>query len=1234
MDELLKKDISVLPSERRELFLFLGRFQGYIGRFNAAYGDIWAKRANDIASRTRDAQNLIASMEQRHLGEVRKMDNELNLAVTRKNNEVTQAQKQRDRSNADEDTKYKNWEQLKSNELNNRDRVDHEMDDEDANRVNEMLAAYSLVKRSMKKRIGAVTKDIKARDCLDTADAQSRFDAAAVAKVQSIKDEILKIHNSLPRMIFFFAKRDELCRELSQLIQDAKKACAFVKNERKRLSTERWTAFQEEKRRRQLDTINQKKTNDLACKRTEDAVRNQITSLQNIYAQKKKSLIATQNSEKQQRKAQLDKEKKEAETKWNGELLKTHQSFVIAFENQFPAKLTMEMMRKAWKSPQNFTAMLQNSAQENVLVGFGCVNAKKWYEGEGGRLVRELMEKKYPFLFYPVSNGKGNQVNTDVLRLPYTLSLDQGENLLIKCEDSLLNQMEAAVHAIAMRFLWAIPAGQAQLLLGDPAAIGSFTPLTALDPAVDNTSGTTTVRGILDGGRVCSTVSEIRQRIQDNTARYNSSSGQMGSVKSLREYNKANPMNTRSFLLSIIQKFPSGLDEESIQSLRKMGADCGKWGFSSILCGTASDFQQVDKKIRPALTDLLQNCVYFEMHRQPGVGWAHFEVKGSDLPLENGCRVFFSPQPDAKTCVGMKNLLRSEMMRAGSKKIDFEQARDICPAPSKRYTETAKNGIVIPVGYWDGGTPFHMIFDDSRVHALINGDTGMGKTNLLHVLITNTMLRYSPEEVEMYLIDFKHGTEFRRYTTFKLPAFRMISLCNEPEFALKMLRGIKKELLRREKLFGNSITSLKSYIEKTGKKMSRILLIIDELYQMVEETKSIPAGNVIRDEIIKFIKEFAVQARAYGIHMIISGQNLTNISEMQVIKNSCATRIALRCSEQQVTGLIDQEAAKQMRMINPEDKGACVVRAGQGVPSQIEHTAYIEPDKQHIRLLGEINNHYAPIARYPKARVMATDARTDHEGIYQRFVLKKDLSDVRLNRFMLGEILTNQVVEEIDLTRKNLWITGGQSEDAEKAGNSLCFYFLFSLLLHRRICQNQMSVFFIGSGDEGDFYNWNPCVKLARELPNQVSLVPEDRTEELLAKVYQEMLNRRLSRAGHGFSPMWLILQKPEELQFRNMQVFQMLQELLQFGPEYGIQTMIWTADLQKAAPMQVSKVQFGEKIALEMDSSAYTAVLGIKPKVESKGWYANLTKEGRMRVYDLPEEDWVNQIIARLKEA
>ena len=79
-------------------------------------------------------------------------------------------------------------------------------------------------------------------------------------------------------------------------------------------------------------------------------------------------------------------------------------------------------------------------------------------------------------------------------------------------------------------------------------------------------------------------------------------------------------------------------------------------------------------------------------------------------------------------------------------------------------------------------------------HVLIAGKTGSGKSTLLHALITNLALRYSPDEVELYLIDFKKGVEFKTYADHELPHARVIAIESEREFGLSVLQRLDAEL--------------------------------------------------------------------------------------------------------------------------------------------------------------------------------------------------------------------------------------------------------------------------------------------------------------------------------------------------------------------------------------------------------------------------------------------------------
>src|SRR5205823_10680705 len=84
---------------------------------------------------------------------------------------------------------------------------------------------------------------------------------------------------------------------------------------------------------------------------------------------------------------------------------------------------------------------------------------------------------------------------------------------------------------------------------------------------------------------------------------------------------------------------------------------------------------------------------------------------------------------------------------------------------------------------------------------LIAGKTGSGKSSLLNALVTNLALNYSPDEIELYLIDFKKGVEFKSYAANALPHARVVAIESEREFGLSVLQRLDAELVMRGELF-------------------------------------------------------------------------------------------------------------------------------------------------------------------------------------------------------------------------------------------------------------------------------------------------------------------------------------------------------------------------------------------------------------------------------------------------
>lgn len=118
-------------------------------------------------------------------------------------------------------------------------------------------------------------------------------------------------------------------------------------------------------------------------------------------------------------------------------------------------------------------------------------------------------------------------------------------------------------------------------------------------------------------------------------------------------------------------------------------------------------------------------------------------------------------------------------------------------------------------------------------HALIAGVAGSGKSSLLHTVILRTLTQYSPDELSIYLVDFKRGVEAMIYADFELPAFKVIAIESEAvnlDITSCSLWNVNQKI--RADLFKKShVDKIEEYRE-LGKKMPRILVIMDEFHEL------------------------------------------------------------------------------------------------------------------------------------------------------------------------------------------------------------------------------------------------------------------------------------------------------------------------------------------------------------------------------------------------------------------
>lgn len=203
--------------------------------------------------------------------------------------------------------------------------------------------------------------------------------------------------------------------------------------------------------------------------------------------------------------------------------------------------------------------------------------------------------------------------------------------------------------------------------------------------------------------------------------------------------------------------------------------------------------------------------------------------------------------------------------------------------------------------------------------ALIGGRPGSGKSVLLHAAIMSIATSYSPEEVELFLIDFKEGVEFKQYADDGLPHARVIAIESERDFGLSVLRAARAEIKRRGADFrdiGGGAVKLEEYRSRSGQRLKRWILIIDEFQQLFYRDDKIAA------EAAEILEQVLRLGRAFGVHIVLASQSLAGMASLgKHVLGFIPTRIALQSNESDSRLLLGDD--------NPDAQ--TLTRAGEGI---------------------------------------------------------------------------------------------------------------------------------------------------------------------------------------------------------------------------------------------------------------------------------------------------------------
>ncbi|GAA6841371.1 hypothetical protein HpHNI32_03720 [Helicobacter pylori] len=153
------------------------------------------------------------------------------------------------------------------------------------------------------------------------------------------------------------------------------------------------------------------------------------------------------------------------------------------------------------------------------------------------------------------------------------------------------------------------------------------------------------------------------------------------------------------------------------------------------------------------------------------------------------------------------------------------------------WTKSSQFRVSVPMGWDINHKEVCFEIGEAQNHTLICGRSGSGKSNFLHVLIQNLAFYYAPNEVQLFLLDYKEGVEFNAYTDPILEHARLVSVASSVGFGVSFLSWLCKEMQERANLFKQfNVKDLSDY-RKHGE-MPRLIVVIDEFQVLFSDSST------------------------------------------------------------------------------------------------------------------------------------------------------------------------------------------------------------------------------------------------------------------------------------------------------------------------------------------------------------------------------------------------------------
>jgi DNA segregation ATPase FtsK/SpoIIIE-like protein len=830
------------------------------------------------------------------------------------------------------------------------------------------------------------------------------------------------------------------------------------------------------------------------------------------------------------------------------------------------------------------------------------------------------------------SKGKG-QATLELpapFSVPAPLAFPRGASLLVQHDRTGREGAMRILQTVMTRLLTNLPAGRARFTILDPVGLGQnfagFMHLADHDEA-------------LVGTRIWTETEQIEQRLADMTEHMETVIQKYlrNEFATIDEYNAQAGELAEPYRFLVVADFPTGFQGDSFRRLASIAATGARCGVYVLVARDT----RAPLPSEAQLDDLEANCVNLV---QQGDGFVWKDEVFGQFPLK------LDVPPPENVLTGLLDKVGRAAKESKRVEVSFDT---IAPETKEFWTGSTRDEVQVPIGRM-GATRLQTLRLGKGVaqHVLIAGKTGSGKSTLLHALVTNLAMWYSPDEIELYLIDFKKGVEFKAYATKNLPHARAIAVESDREFGVSVLSRLDAELSRRGELFRKvGVQDLSAYRKTTDAQiMPRTLLIIDEFQEFFsEDDKLAQDAGLLLDRLVR-------QGRAFGIHVLLGSQTIGGSSGLaRSTIGQMAVRIALQTSEADSQLILGDNNSAARLLSRPgeaiyNDAGGLVEANS---PFQV---AWLPDEKRekYLEAVSKLADAHGSRLRHEPPIVFEGNAPADVRKNAQLAIKLQGARPTTIPAAAtawIGEPVAIKEPTSITFRRQSgasVLLVGQQEEQAMAV-------MLSSILSLAAQYPPGGAVFHIFDGTPADSFLAGTFQNMQAAIPHEIKLAEWRGIPEVLSELDEEVQKRQTGDpAGspeifvfiYGLQRYRILRKSEDEFSFsmgssdepKKANPSKQFTDLLREGPGLGIHVVTWVdtvASLERTLDRTAMR-EFDNRILFQMSSNDSSTLID-SPAANKLGFFRALAyseEQGVMekfRPYALPSAEWLQSVATAL---